>query len=389
VLRDELPVIPRVSVLPDRVFRRVVLAWFIHCAGRPKGLENSQRQICSRFNRSNRKTIGNYLKEARELNFLRLLTASDGLNPDVHIRGAFFDDRTRDRDRFIQLANSLWGSKKGLLSQWPYPSAWGHGCTPPAVILCLATLNVLDEPIQKKTLRKYLEPLVPESRFNDAVRWMRGKDLIVLGVCGIAASKDWQKKFVRHLCTSPAGSNRQERGDRRRKRESDTNKSRVKKSTITRSEQDALKRLPCVSRGCKKLGTEMEHFPAHRFTKHLQDQTNKHLVWSICEEHNEASFIRSLPSIPPVKSGQLFIDARYSKWGIYDAVANLYIQRYYKAKEEKNVDLAVEVIEKISSILNIISDVSEAESTVLIPRQKGIKRMRGKNHHDPSLSKLY
>ncbi len=388
MLIGELPVIPTVSVLPDRVFRRVVLAWFIYCAGRPKGLENSQRQICSRFNRSNREIIGNYLKEAREANFLRLLTASDGLNPDVHIRGAFFDNRTREGERFKQLANSLWGSQKGLLSQWPYPPAWGHGCTPPAVILCLATLNVLDEPIQKKTLRKYLEPLVPESSFNDAVRWMRGKDLIVLEACGLTTSKDWQEKFVRHLFTSPAGSNRQERGDRRRKGESDTNRSRVKKATFTRSEQDALKRLPCVKRDCKKLGTEMEHFPPHRFTKHLQDQTNKHLVWSICEEHNDASFIRSLKSIPLVKSGQLFIDARYSKWEIYDAVANLYIQRYYKAKEDNDKALAVEVIEKISSILTIISDATETESRVVIPRQKGIKRMRGKNHYDPSLSRV-
>jgi hypothetical protein len=384
----DLPVIPRVSVLPDRVFRRVVLAWFIYWAGRPKGLENSQRQICSRFNRSNREIIGNYLKEAREANFLKLLTASDGLNPDVHVRGAFFDDRTRDRDRFIQLANSLWGSQKGLLSQWPYPSAWGHGCTPPAVILCLATLNVLDEPIQRKALREYLEPLVPESSFNDAIRWMRGKDLIVLDACGLTASKDWQEKFVRHLFTSLAGSNRQERGDRRRKRESDTNRSRVKKATITRSEQDALKRLPCVKRGCKKLGTEMEHFPPHRFTKHLQDQTNKHLVWSICEEHNDASFIRSLKSIPPVKSGQLFIDARYAKWEIYDAVSNLYIQRYYKAKENNDKALADEVIKKISSILNLITDATESESTVVIPHRKGTRESRGKNPYDPSLSKL-
>ena len=132
----------------------------------------------------------------------------------------------------------------------------------------------------------------------------------------------------------------------------------------------------------------MEHFPPRRFLPHLADQTNKHLVWSICEEHNDASFIRSLKSIPPVKSGQLFIDARYSKWEIYDAVSNLYIQRFYKAKENNDKDLAVEVIEKISSILNIISDASEAESTVAISHAKGTREMRGKNHYDPSLSKL-
>jgi len=111
-------------------------------------------------------------------------------------------------------------------------------------------------------------------------------------------------------------------------------------------------------------------------------------VWSICEEHNDASFIRSLRSIPPVKSGQLFIDARYSKWEIYDAVSNLHIQRYYRAKENNNKDLAVEVIQKILSICNIISVATEADSRVLIPCQKGIREMCGKNRYDPSLSRL-
>jgi hypothetical protein len=390
VLIVELPVIPRVSVLPDRVFPRVVLAWFIHCAGRPKGLENSQRQICSRFNRSNREIIGNYLKEAREANFLKLLTASDGLNPDVHVRGAFFDDRTRDRDRFIQLANSLWGSQKGLLSQWPYPSAWGHGCTPPAVILCLATLNVLDEPIQRKALREYLEPLVPESSFNDAVRWMKGRDLIVLDACGLTASKDWQEKFVRHLFTSLAGSNRQERGDRRRKRESDTNRSRVKKATITRSEQDALKRLPCVKRGCKKLGTEMEHFPPRRFLRHLADQTNKHLVWSICEEHNDEtqSFIKCLPGIPADISSQLFIDARCSKWDVYEAVSNFDIQRFYSAAHRRDGQGGNFAISNSLALLNAILQSGEIETKGSSKRKETCREKIGVRAYRPDLSKL-
>lgn len=386
----ELPVIPRVLVLPDRVFRRVVLAWFIYRAGRPRGLENSQRQICSRFNRSNREIIGNYLKEARELGFLRLLTPSDGLNPDVHIRGVFFDDRTRDGERFIQLANSLWGSQKGLLSQWPYPSAWGHGCTPPAVILCLATLNVLDEPIERKALREYLEPLVPESSFNDAVRWMRGRDLIVLEACGLTTSKDWQEIFVRHLFTSLAGNNRQERGDRRRKRESDTNRSRVKKATITRAEQDALKRLPCVRKGCKRLGTEMEHFPAHRFLRHLEDQTNRHLVWAICEEHNDEtqSFIKKMMPIAPNYSGQLHLDARYSGMDMYDIVSNVRIQQFYFAFECGDLEKASQIINKTLALWMSTSSGGTKSTATPKSLQKGDRTIVGKFQYNPSLSKL-
>ena len=133
----------------------------------------------------------------------------------------------------------------------------------------------------------------------------------------------------------------------------------------------------------------MEHFPPHRFIRHLEDQTNKHLVWSICKEHNDGSFIKGLRWIPSDVSGQLFIDARYSKWDIYDAVANLYIQRYYWAKKDNDKALAAEIIEKTSSILNIISDATETESTVVIPHRKGTRELRGKNPYDPSLSKLH
>ena len=386
----DLPVIPWVSALPERVFRRVVLAWFIHCAGRTGGLENSQRQICSRFNRSNREIVGRYLKEARVLDFLRLLTASDGLNPDVHVRGAFFDNRTRDGDRFIQLANSLWGSHRGLLSQWPYPTAWGHGCTPPAAILCLATLNVLVEPIPRKTLRQYLEPIVPESSFNEAIRWMKARHLIVHGDFGLEASPDWQEKFVQHLETSLAGNNRQERGDRRRRRESEMNRVRVKKATISNFEKDALKKLPCVKRGCKNLGTEMEHFPPHRFLRHLQDQTNKHLVWSICEEHNDETqrFIKYLEWIPAEISSQLFIDARYSKWEIYEAVSNINIQRFYAAARRSDADEANVVIGGTLGLLNAILQSGEPLNKGYSTRKKMRREIQGPKAYHPSKSKL-
>ncbi len=386
----ESPVIPRVSVLPDRVFPRVVLALFIHCAGRPKGLENSQRQICSRFNRSNRKIIGSYFKEAREATFLRLLTASDGLNPDVHIRGAFFDNRTREGERFKQLANSLWGSQKGLLSQWPYPSAWGHGCTPPAVILCLATLNVLDEPIQKKTLRKYLEPLVPESSFNDAVRWMRVRQLLIEDASGLRVSEDWNEKFFRLLVANPAGALRQVKGDLRRRRETDAHRTLILRETITQDERKELKQLPCVWKNCRLKGTEIEHFPARRFLRHLADQTNKHLVWSICAEHNDQTngFIKRIKQIPLSEPGQLHIEARWCKWELYDVVSNIRIQQYYAAYERGDLESAARVKQMALGLYTTIKNEAPHHNMSDMPRQRANREMRGKNHYDPSLSKL-
>jgi hypothetical protein len=231
---------------------------------------------------------------------------------------------------------------------------------------------------------------VPESSFNDVVRWMRGRDLIVLEASGLIASKDWQEKFVRHLFTSRAGSNRQERGDHRRKRESDANRSRVQKATITRLEQDALKRLPCVSRGCKKLGTELEHFPAHRFTKHLQDQTIKHLVWSICEEHNDetASFIKYLPRVPADISTQFFIDARCSKWELYEAVSNLNIQRFYSAAHRRDDQEGAIATGNTLALLNAIVQSREPVVKNYPKRKKTRREIQGPNACHPSKSKL-
>jgi hypothetical protein len=390
VLIVDLPVIPRVLVLPRRVFRRVVLAWFIHCAGRPRGLENSQRQICSRFNRSNRQIIGNYLKEARDDNFLRLLTPSDGLNPDVHVRGVFFDNRTRDGDRLIQLANSLWGSRTGLLSQWPYPTAWGHGCITPAAVLCLATLNVLDEPIPRKTLRKYLEPLVPESSFSDAIRWMRAHQLLIEDASGLRIANDWTKKFVQLLVVNPAGTLRQVKGDLRRRRETDTHRTYFLKETITQKERKELRELPCVWKNCQRKGTEMEHFPPRRFLRHLADQTNKHLVWSICEEHNDQTngFIKRIEQIPHSKPGQLQVDARYCKKVLYDIVSNIRIQQYYLAYERGDLETAAYVIQMALSLWTTIENGAPQHNTSVIRGQKGNREMRGGSHHYPSLSKL-
>ena len=386
----DLPVIPRVLVLPDRVFRRVVLAWFVHCAGRPNGLENSQRQICSRFNRSKRELIGNYLKEARELTFLRLLTPSDGLNPDVHIRGAFFDNRTREGERFKQLANSLWGSKRGLLSQWPYPTAWGHGCTSPAAILCLATLNVLDEPIPRKVLRKYLEPLVPESSFNDAVRWLRVRQLMIEDASGLRVSEDWNEKFFRLLVDNPAGALRQVKGDSRRRRESEAHRTLILRETITQEERKELKQLPCVWKNCRRKGTEIEHFPARRFLRHLADQTNKHLVWSICAEHNDQTngFIKKIKKIPPCKPGQLQIDARWCTRELYDVVSNIRIQQYYAAYERGDLGSAARAKQMALGLWATIENEAPHHNMGVMPRQRGNREMCGKNHYDPSLSKL-
>jgi hypothetical protein len=231
---------------------------------------------------------------------------------------------------------------------------------------------------------------VPESSFNEAIRWMKARHLVVHGDFGLEASTDWQEKFVRHLDTSLAGNKRQERGDRRRTRESFVNRVRVKKATITKLEQDSLMRLPCVRKGCKNNATEMEHFPPYRFLRHLEDRTNRHLVWAICEEHNDEtqSFIKYLPGIPADISSQLFIDVRYSKWDVYEAVCNLDIQRFYSAAQRRDGQEADSAISNSLALLNAILQSGEPETKGPSKRKESRREKIGVRAYRPDLSKL-
>jgi hypothetical protein len=131
----------------------------------------------------------------------------------------------------------------------------------------------------------------------------------------------------------------------------------------------------------------------HRFTKHLQDQTNKHLVWSICEKHNDAtqSFIKYQPSIPADISSQLFIDARYSKWDVYEAVSDINIQRFYAAarrRDDKEAKEANVVIGTTLALLNAIDDSPEPVNERHLKRKKIRRDFQGPNAYHPGLSKL-
>jgi hypothetical protein len=387
---SDLPLFPYAKHISGPVFKRVLFTWLIHAAGRKTGLESSQRQILSRFNRSNRNTISRYLKEARDIGLLRLVRPTDGLNPDVHKRGQLFDLRTREGERLIRLSSLLWKNQTGLLNQWPFPSAWGHGCIPPAVILCLATLSQLDEPIQRKTLRRHLEPLVPESSFNDAMRWMKTHKLLVEDETGISAAADWKTRVARHIQKSIAGIRRQWRGDLRRHRETLANRARLKRTLLTKGEQLHLRTLPCVWPGCSRRGTEMEHFPPRRFLSDLPHHTNRHLVWSICEEHNDETqvFVKALALEQTMQRSTLCLSASCSPLELYDAVAEIRIQQYYTSYLQNDVERASRIC---SSTLQMWMKVAafDDEATVSRRQRGGSTRQAiGKKGHNPRESRL-
>jgi hypothetical protein len=344
----QLPQLPTVSALDGTAFESILFCRFVSLSGPTRELRSSQREILSFFNRSKQKTLSEKFEKATRKGFLKKTKVSEGLLPDSYVRGDFFAKDNAESRAFVTLANSLWGSS-GLLQDWPYSAAWGFGCLKTGVLLCLATLRKLDENISKKSLRKYLEPLISQSSFNDAIRILTEQHMVVHSCGGLVLATDWESKLQHWLDKVPACIQRQEKGDARRKAEQTANRMRVRKQKLTDAERITLLTLPCVVKGCKiKKNHQMEHFPPIHFLKELDVRTNRHFVWSICRDHNiELSrFIRKLPNNQVIPPNALELAPGVDPLRIYSASANRGIIKFYEAlRKEDGVPVTSEDFE--------------------------------------------
>ena len=332
MLIADLPRITAVSALNGSTFETVVFCRFISLSGTTRRFSHSQRQVLSLFNRSSQRVVSKYLKRAQSRGFLTKVSLSSGEDPDEYVRGNFFERDSDEVRMVIALANSLWG-RQGLLRNWPYPSAWGHGCLPPAVILILATLRVLNESITTAALRAYLSPLTPESSFRNALRFIRRHGLIPFEQEQIVLSPDWELKLQQILENKSACNERQRVGDARRKRESAQNRARLAKSTLSEEQRKSLILLPCVVHGCERRRREIEHFPPRHFLTGLPVITNEYLTWSVCKTHNHAmqGFIKRLPNYGTANPSALVLMSRGDAVRIYKAVSSHNVVKFHNA----------------------------------------------------------
>jgi len=349
------------------------------------------------FNRSGQRAMSKYLKKAQSKGFIRKVRVTKGLHPDAYTRGIFFETETQDSRRLIKLANSLWGPK-GILRTWPYPSAWGHGCLPAAVVLSLATLRLLEESISRKSLREYLSSLVPQSSFNSGLKFLVENHLVYGEGDRLLIAPDWESKLERWLETHPACNERQEAGDKRRAAETENNRIRVQKDELTDAEKMQLLSLPCVVKGCRNKRHQLEHFPPRHFLKQLDVITNRHFVWSICPKHNRdmAEFIKSLDStirIPPVL---LALRRGVDPMRIYCAAVDREIQKFYRAApnqkgapaSEEDIEAAQQAIVSAIGLWKAINKLPEKLRNGGSPQEHSSREVIGKKSHFPSHSKL-
>jgi len=389
VLIVELPHLPRVSVLNGKTFEAVVLCRLVSLCGHKRRLNLSQRQVLGLFNRSNQKAVRNYLVKARRLGLLDKVEESSGTLADVYIRGPYFDRDNSEVRAIVTLSHSLWG-KGGILREWSYPSAWGYGCIPRAVIICLAVLQRLDESISKKSLKKYLEPLVSESSFKEAIRFLTDNHLIYIECGRYALVSDWGSKVEFLLENNVACNSRQSMGDARRRAESAANVVRVAQGKLTQAERHQLLALPCVVKGCNRKATQEEHFPPKKYLKHLPISTHRRLVWAICKKHNRltADFIKAMPDDIPLTPSLLVVRQGTDPLRIYCASANRWITEFYSAVGRGDHPAARNAVRTTLRLWLAVQQVLDNPGHRLDPWPRGPARIKGLRCYQPDESQL-
>jgi hypothetical protein len=385
----ELPYLPRVSSLEGPIFESVVFCRFVSLTGKKRELQQSQRQVLSMFNRNRQRAISKYFAKACERGFLIRTSRTTGVDPDVYIRGAFFQQDNAETRAFITLANSLWGSK-GLLREWPYPAVWGHGCMPPGAVLCLSVLSVLEESISRKSLRSYLSTLVPESSFSAALRYLREHHLIFEEAGRVSTVSDWNKKVQQILECNPACNQRLTKGNERRRVESEANRVRVSRGRLSSSEHDELVLLPCVIKGCKNKRHQEEHFPPWHFLQYLEGRTNRQFVWSICRLHNKktSAFIRKLDGRTTIQPNLLELAPGNDPMRVYYAAANRWILKFYKAHGAGDTQAATRAVRAVLGLWKALDQLPEEYEVVPHKLSKRTRQSVGKSAYSPECSQL-
>ena len=385
----ELPVLPTVSVVNGPIFKAVLFCRFVSLSGPKRELRQSQRQVLSMFNRSQQRVISKYFGEAQGLGLLRKIHSTQGVDPDVYIRGDFFAEDTQESRALITMSHSLWGSK-GLLKTFPYPTAWGHGCLSPGVILCLATLSVLDESISKKSLRRYLAPLVPESSFNSAMRFIKEHHLAFGEVGRLIIAPDWEAKIRSLLDKNPKCNERHLKGNERRRTESEANRVKVSRGRLSSTEHSELIKLPCVIKGCKNKRHVEEHFPPWHFLQHIEGRLNRQFVWSICPRHNGkmSAFIKTLDGHAHIWPNYLELAPGNDPMRIYSSAANRWISKFYKAYEARDIPAATQAVKAVLGLWKALALLPDNYDVVARKPGPNVRRTVGKNPYSPERSQL-
>jgi hypothetical protein len=341
-----LPVLTRVSSSPLKVFDRILFAHMLSEMKYRGSVCRSQRDYGEIFNRidSARFSLSRRLLERDGWVFRSSLSV--GHASDCYEKGKRFGGEPNLLRSWLSLAHNLWG-RGGLLTRWEGSPGWGYGCLGVSGMLVLATVERADCLLSRRQIFDYLETFCSYETVRRLVKRLADNGVFVDRVDGVCMSENWFQRFEEFVASSPAGTERLEKGNHRRQKERVARRQIVERGLLTDAERGQLLGLNCWYPDCGSKGEHADHFPPGRFIKSFEDTLSPHILFSACGKHNQGfgNFIASLPDLKP-ESREYWFANGVDPMRLFRASNNLGLVKFNQHAEDKNLAGAISVVKR-------------------------------------------
>lgn len=334
---SSLPLLSGVSSSPSKVFDRILLTHMLSEMKYSGSVCRSQRDYGKIFNRIDSARFSSSRRSLERGGWVFRSSLSVGDKSDCYVRGKNFDGEPSLLRSWSSLAHNFWG-QDGLLNRWASSAGWGQGCLGVSGMLVLATVERSDRFLSRTEISEYLETFCSYGSVSRAVKKLVDIDVFADVAKCVCLSENWRERFEEFVASSPAGKERLEKGNARRRRERIVRRQRVERGLLTDAERGQLRNLGCWFPGCGSKGKEPDHFPPKRFLSAFEDTLSPHILFAACRKHNRQSsrFIASLPDIKPEVCKEWDISEGVEPTRLFRASNNLRLVRFIRNRENND-----------------------------------------------------
>ena len=341
-----LPVLKRVSSLPTNTLDRILLAHMLSDMKYQGSVCRSQRDYGEIFNRIDSARFSQSRRLLEKEGWVFRSSLSVGHSSDCYERGKRFDGEPYLLRNWLSLAHNLWGSE-GLLTRWAESPGWGHGCFGVSGMLVFATVERANCLLSRKQIFDYLETFCSYDTVTRSVNRLLTIGILSDTADGLCLSENGRQRFDEFIASSPAGTDRWNKGNHRRRKERVARRQTVERGLLTDAERGQLRILGCWVSGCRSKGKQADHFPPMRFLDSFQEKWSPHILFSACRKHNAGfgNFIASLPDMKPERRQYVFASS-VDPWRLFRASNNLSLVKFKKHADDKNLADASAVVKR-------------------------------------------
>ena len=372
-----LPVLKRVSSLPTNILDRILLTHMLYEMRYSGSVCRSQRYYGQIFNRIDSARFSSSRRSLERGGWVFRSSLSVGHASDCYERGKRFDREPYLLRSWLSLAQNLWGSE-GLLTRWAESPGWGHGCFGVSGMLVFATVERANCLLSRKQIFDYLETFCSYDTVRRSVNRLLAIGILNDTADGLCLSENWCQRFEEFIASSPAGTERWNKGNDRRRKERVARRQTVERGLLTDAERGQLRNLGCWVSGCRSKGKQADHFPPMRFLDLFKDQWSPHILFSACRRHNAGfgNFIASLPDLIPERRQYVFTDGE-DPMRLFRASNNLCLVKFKKHADDRNFAAASAVVKRSLDFFYALQiDGFASESCLALPMNESRARRR-------------